>query len=494
VPEGALEYATDLLTWTTEKLNANQFNDDVSLETFGNILKVALQYDEDHYQEYVAIVVHYLQDSEFQLKVATPELLNDLIVLMLDFEARITPEESDATFKELAISKDAEKTVSDETNVLLLAQLIGSVSGISATDAFARDFDIRSPVVEMIRAKLSAPAHSPSTVCACVMLGNLAMSDEICMDMVNIMELHVTLMKILSSCNEPALLYPAAGFMRHLTFPETNRDVLADAGLIQICVRLLRQTDASVRGEAAAIICKLVTNNLHNIVKVVSETVGRTVVPDTHNVAGLELSSELTILHQIVTQALAPSGPLPSTAMKNPSIELGRSIVTILRYLGRSDAEQNVDAVRQQMLKVPLIARPVARLVRQRFYADARSEGLLGLGLMAQSPEGAALVIGEMQEDSGLLEAIKDFANGKDGGADQQSGSATGRDYQNAVVLLQALQNNWVSAENIFWSSSADKCRAPIWTKISGIKFGRCKRSLASSWCSRYGRQGLWGI
>jgi hypothetical protein len=450
VPEGALEYATDLLTWTTEKLNANQFNDDMSLQTFGNILQVALQYIEDHYHEYVAILVHYLQDSEFQQKVATPELLNNLIVLMLDFEARVTPEESDATFKELAISKDAEKTVSDETNVLLLAQLIGAISAMSATDAFARDFNVRSPVVETMRAKLCAPAFSPSTVCACIMLGNLAMSDEICVDMVNIMELHVTLIRILSSSNEPALLFTAAGFMRHLTFPEANRNVLADAGLIQTCTHLLRQTDPAVRGEAAAMICKLVTNNLHNIVKVVSEKVGRTVVPDTHEVAGLEASAEPTILHQIVTQALAPSAPLPSTAMKNPAIELARSIVTILRYLGRSDTEQNVDAVRQQMLKVPLIARPVARLVRQRFYADARSEGLLGLGLMAQSPEGAALVIGEIHEDSGLLDAIKDFANGKDGGVDQQGGSAAGRDYQNAVVLLQALQNNWVCEENVF--------------------------------------------
>ncbi|KZM27058.1 hypothetical protein ST47_g1837 [Ascochyta rabiei] len=442
IPDAALDYATELLTWTTEKLTAAQFNDDVSLDTFTDLLKVALDYDEDHYQEYVAILVHYLQDPEFQAKVATPELLGDLITLMLDFESRITPEESDAVFEELAISKSTEKTASDSTNVLLAAQLIGTVSAVSATDPFAQRFSIRSQVIETVRAKLCASA-SPSTICACVMLGNLAMSDEICTDMVKIMELHLPLASILSSSNKPALLYAAAGFMRHLTFPETNRAPLADAGLLQNCTALLKQTDAAVRGEAAAIIGKLVTDNLHNVIKVVCEKVGETVIPDAHPVVGLEASSETTVLHQIVEQALAPTGPLPSTAMKNPTIELSRSIVTILRFLGRTIPEDNVDAIREQMYKVPLIARPLARLVRQRFYADARSEGLLGLGLMAQTPRGAKLVIEEVKEDNGLLEAIKEFAEGKEGGAEHQTSSASGRDYQNAVVLLQALQNNW---------------------------------------------------
>ena len=455
IPDAGLEYATELLTWTTEKLTAAQFNDDVSLDTFSDLLKVALDYDEDHYHEYVAILVHYLQDPEFQAKVATPELLNNLITLMLDFECRLPPELVDAVFDELAISQGAEKTSSDHTTVLLAAQMIGTISAVSATDAFAQQFNVRSPVIETVRAKLSA-STSPSTICACVMLGNLAMSDEVCTDMIQIMELHLPLAKILASSTKPALLYAAAGFMRHLTFPEVNRAPLADAGLLQTCVALLKQKDAAVRGEAAAIIGKLVTGNLHNIIKVVCEKVGETIVPDAHAVAGVEASSESTILHQIIKQALAPAGPLPSTAMKNPTIELSRVIVTILRFLGRPSAEDNVDAIREQMLNVPLIARPLAKLVRQRFYADARSEGLLGMGLLAQSPQGTKLVIEEVKEDDGLLEAIKEFAEGKEGGAEQQTGSASGRDYQNAVVLLQALQNNWVRTVPSSFVSLAD--------------------------------------
>lgn len=444
IPDAALDYATELLTWTTEKLTAAQFNDDVSLDTFSDLVKVTLDYDEDHYHEYVAILVHYLQDPEFQAKVATPALLGDLITLVLDYESRLAPEEIDALFEELAVSKSAEKAKADSTTVLLAAQLIGNISAISATDPFAQRFNVRSQVVETFRAKLNA-SPSPSTICTCVMLGNLAMSDNVCMDMVKIMELHLPLIRILSSNNKPALLYAAAGFMRHLTFPQENRGLLADAGLLRCCTNLLKQTDAAVRGEVAAIIGKLVTGNLHNIIKVVCEKVGETVVPDAHPIVGVEASSESTVLHQIVKQALAPAGPLPSTAMKNPTIELSRSIVTVLRFLGRPSAEDNVDAIREQLLNVPLIARPLAKLVRQRFYADARSEGLLGLGLMAQTVHGAMLVIEEIKEDDGLLAAIKEFAEGNEGGAEQPGVPSSGRDYQNAVVLLQALQNNWVS-------------------------------------------------
>ncbi|KAH7345938.1 armadillo-type protein [Pyrenochaeta sp. MPI-SDFR-AT-0127] len=436
IPEVALDYAIDLLTWTTGNLTAIQLKDDLSLETFTNILNVALQYDEERYHEYVAILAHYLQDPEFQQKVAVPNLFDNLVSLMLDFESRVTSEDIEAVFKELSITKSDETTVSDGTNILLLTQLINSIAAISATDAFAKSFSVTSQAVEKIRAKLRAPADSPSTVCACVMLGNLAMSDEICIDMVSIMEIHVTLIEILSSSGHPALLFAATGFMRHLTFPEVNRSVLGNAGLLQTCCRLLKLSDPSVRGEAAAMLAKLVTNNFHNIEKVVYEKIEEPI-----STAGAQVPADTTMLTHIVEQALAPSAPLPSTAMKNCMIELGRTIVAILRHLGRPNAEKDVDTVRLEMFKVSAVARPVARLVRQRFFADARAEGLLGLGLMAQSPEGATSVIQEFKEDDGLLGAIREFANGKDGGAEQH-GSAAGRDYQNAMVLLQALRNN----------------------------------------------------
>ena len=400
---------------------------------FQNLLKVALEYDEKYYHEYVAILVHYLQDPEFQEKICTPETLDDLIVLMLDFEARLPPEEVEAVFHELAITKTSDTPPSEETTVLLLSQLINSISGTSATNAFAdrTAFNLTTSVIERTRALLTPPTKPskpqdfnsyPSLVSACVMLGNLATSDEICIAMVSNWRIHVSLKEVLLHSTHSALLFAALGFLRHLAFPEQNRGTLGKDGVLEACQHLLtsQPTDAAVRGEVAALLGKLVTNNLDNITRVVNGT-------------------EPTCLQTLVHQSLQPATPLPSTSMKNFSIETGRTIVSILRFLGRSNTP-NLNSLHGTIFSTPHIARPIARLVRQRFYLDARSEGLLGLGLMAQTTAGAKCVIAEMEEDEGLLEAIKEFAEGKDGGA-EQGGQAGGRDYQNAMVLLQALQN-----------------------------------------------------
>ncbi|KAF2473375.1 GTP binding protein-like protein [Lindgomyces ingoldianus] len=441
--EEAVDYATDLLTWTTEKLTPVQVEDATSVKTFDSLLQVSLQYEEDHYHDWVAICVHYLQDPEFQQKVAKPEVLEKLFDLMLDYESRLSPEEIQAVFRALGASQDPSKTPTEDTNTTLLVQLVNSLSAISASDAFVNHFSLRSPVVKKVRSKLFSLATSPSTVCACIMLGNLATSDQISIDMVEDMGLHLTLIGLLSARREPALLYAAAGFMRHLAFPEENRDAIGEAGLIETCCQLLLNKDPSVRGEAAAIVCKLVSNNFRNIEKVVYEAIPDDITPT--QLPGVELPVHPTILYHIVTQALVPAAPLPSTSMKNAMIEIGRTIIAILRYLGQSNAEEDVEPVARHMFKTPLVARPVARLVRQRFFAEAQSEGLLGLGLMAQSHEGAVCVVDEMKEDEGLLNAVREFtaAEKKD---DQQNGDMLGRDHQNALVLLHGLATNGVNA------------------------------------------------
>lgn len=258
------------------------------------------------------------------------------------------------------------------------------------------------------------------------------------------MQLHLPLCDILFFSTHSALLYAALGFLRHLAFPEPNRAELGNARVIEACHRylVLYPDDAAVRGEMAALVCKLVTNSPKNIERVVMHRVGER-RGEEGELPLRSVTDGPSCLGDVVKQALEPARPLPSTAMKNFVVEAGRTVVAILRYLGRAEGggDLDVDAVRQRMFEVPYVARPVARLVRQRFYADARAEGLLGLGLMAQSPYGAARVVEEIKEDGGLVEAIKEFAEGKDGGVEQQ-GQTAGRDYQNAMVLLQALQNN----------------------------------------------------
>jgi hypothetical protein len=332
----------------------------------------------------------------------------------------------------LSIRQDQEFTDA-EPEVQVIVNLINSLGAISATDEFVRRYTIYSPEIEELKLELFSD-NGPAIVLACVMLGNLATSDEASIRMMD-MGLDTRLFEILSSSKEPALLYAAAGFVRHLAFPRENRAELVREGLFPICCRLLKQSDPSVRGEAAAIIGKLTPNNHPLIKEIICERApGRLVYPN----------YKQTVLDYLVGQALAPSSPVPSTSMKNAMVELGRVIVTIMRHVFQSARAQGL-ALR--VFKTPLVARPVARLVRQRFFTDARSEGLLGLGLMAQTREGAECVVEEIKADKGLLEAVKEFVDTQNGGKGG-SGTNLGRDHENALVLLHALAKNGVSGQN----------------------------------------------
>jgi hypothetical protein len=441
IPEEALDYAAELVGWTTEKLSNDQIRDTSSIGTFDNILDITLQCDEDHYHDYVAVCAYYLQDAEFQKNIGTTDRVIKLLSLTRDFESRLEPKEQQAVFQALATQHDPQAEPSDDHTVLLLVQLINAVSALSASDTFVQNFDIQSPVGKSLTAKLFNASTTPCTVCDCIIVGNIATSDKTSIYIVQVLHFNNRLEEILLSQQEPALLYAAAACMRHLAFPEKNRVSLS--GVIVACSRLLsRSDDPSVRGEVAALLGKLVSNNLHNIKRVVYDTIAEHIQSPSQSDVGLP--ERPTHLQNIVAQALAPAAPLPSTSMKNVMIELGRTIVTMLRYLAKGTSEEGVDTVLDQMYKTPMIARPIARLVRQRFYADARAEGLLGLGLMAQSRDGAACVMEELKADDGLLTSIKEMViEQKNEG--QTSSATPGRDHQNALVLLHGLRANGVS-------------------------------------------------
>lgn len=456
IPEETTELATDLLTWTTEKLTELDFQNPLSIQSFNDVLEVAHQFDEDNYHDLVAIVAHYLQHQEFQSKVVNTELVERLLDLTLDYESRLDVDEVDGALENLSTPKSPDDNSSEETNVLVMVQLINALAAISGSDSFVQTFNVDSSVIKKMASILQHQSNTPSTVLACVTLGNVATSDEASTSLVKELDIHTPLLDILSSSQVPAILYAAAGFVRHLSFPETNRNVLGDAGLINICCNLLVKNDPSVRGEAAAIIGKLCTNNLSNIRRVIqgSTPSGITLA----QVPGIETPTQSTILYHIVTQALAPAPPVPSTSMKNISIEVGRLNVAILRYLSQKQQDTEENELLGQLFQVPLVARPVARLVRQRFFAEPRSEGLLGLGLMAQWKTGAKCVQEEIKEDQGLLDAIGELvAEGK-----KEASAGIGRDHQNALVLMHGLTNKGVDAVELDVKDRIESLRAEL--------------------------------
>lgn len=439
IPPGVVDYAVDILTWTSTALSPSEIRDASSLKTLNHILNLALSYDEEHYHDYVAVCLHYLQDAELQTKATKPEVLGKVFDLLLDYECRLQPEELQEAFRALNSHIDPSR-LDPGGHDFVVTQLVNSLTAISATDDFIKLYNPRTPLIKKVKSRLLSLAVTPSTVCACVILGNIAVSNEVSIDMVEDMSLHVTLIGILSARKEAALLYAAAGFIRHLAFPEENRRVLGEAGLIETCCHLLLSQDPAVRGEAAAILCKLATDNFENIEQIVYESMPEDITPA--ELPGAALPVHPTILYHMITQSQLPTAPLPSSSMKPAAIELGRAIVAILRYLHRSDTPHDVEPMLRHMYQTPFVTKPLTQLFQQRFYAEARSEGLLGLGLIVQSQEGAMCIVDALKDDGSLLDSLKEFLTDEKKEAQSQNATHFTRDQQNALMFLHGLSQN----------------------------------------------------
>ena len=231
-----------------------------------------------------------------------------------------------------------------------------------------------------------------------------------------------------------------------MAFPEENRRVLGKAGLIETCCHLLLSQDPAVRGEAAAILCKLATDNFENIEQIVYESMPEDITPA--ELPGAALPVHPTILYHMITQSQLTTAPLPSSSMKPAAIELGRAIVAILRYLHRSDTPHDVEPLLRHMYQTPFVAKPLTQLFQQRFYVEARSEGLLGLGLIVQSHEGAMCIVDALKDDGSLLDSLKEFLTDEKKEMLAQNATYFTRDQQNALMFLHGLSQNGVSLQS----------------------------------------------
>jgi hypothetical protein len=465
IPPEAIALATELLTWTTDKLTQVQLEADSSIEVFTNIVHLALQHDEDNLQEYMSILVYYLQSEGFQQKVTKPTIFKHLLDLMLEFEERLLrgPNHNyhEDLYQLLEKKIDLSSEPSEEVDVVLMAQLINSLSAMSSTDAFIKHFTITDPAISTLISLFDIKkgmAPNPTLICGCVVLGNLTSNDAVAEALVHTYHIHDYIKSHIFGSNllhKPALSFAAAGLYRHLAFPENNRsELLHDSVIDDICSLFQQDQQPSVRGEGAAILAKLVSNNLTNIEIVLTKVVGHQ-LPELED---LEVHPAPRAIEFVVANALVPSKPLPSTSMKNTPIELGRTIVNILRTLGQPNPEYNekIRHMYNQLFKTPLVARPVARLIHQRFYPDARTEGLLGLGLMTQSREGVTCVTKELRADTGLLDAIRELCKSADGAGGQRAGQGLRRDQQNALVLFHGLVKNGIEDIDMDLKDSVD--------------------------------------
>lgn len=367
----------------------------------------------------------YLQNERFQAVSINDRLVEGILsVLHLSYET------------------DESEISSDESK--LLAQLRLGVnqclSDISALPQFSTAYPLGSPLINILISWLENK-EDQLQICSCVMLGNLARSDDVCETMVRDMEIHKSLVSILQEDDaKGSVLHAALGILKNLSIAGDNRLQLGDIGTIPAISRLWAfETIPQVQFSAASLTRQMVNASLPNISRLLEPL---STDPDSPAYYRTYLSLLLSLFLK------TDSSPIKT--------EIGRTVAAICRKLSqaRNEGGESSDQANTLLDRVfrlhEELARPIGFMVTQTEWPVVQSEGWFVLALMASTEQGSLAVVDCIlnTEVFRLLdEAVKfDFSSLASGDPEQEKEHQRRQKVRdNIIILIDGMLKNKVS-------------------------------------------------
>ncbi len=399
---------------------------------------------------FVNCTVLFLQDTRFQLRLIEQHSFETALTILVDSYSRFSSFE-ELDIGNLSLTADSERLEDEQLLHQMRDSLIRVLSDVSALPEFSTVYPLDSPLIGSLRMWLTVPQMQLQT-CACVMLGNLARSDEICQTMVQSFRIHEPLILILEASDEAQVLHAASGYLKNLVVLAENKSTVGDTRIIRVLARLWSLDHLpQIQYAGAGLVRQLVTNSYNNIRGLL---VPLSADPDSpaHSRTYLSL---LLVLYE-------------NTDQVSTKTEIARSVTAICRVLNSANPPIEVDDFEHTVHRFYSlhegVAWPLASMVSQKQWPVVRSEGWFAFALMAKNEEGAAAVSQAMHNVAvirPLVETVtgKSF-NGHDAletpepEVDQRQLEMKRRDRENALVLISELLRHRVSP------TSHEKCRA----------------------------------
>ena len=301
------------------------------------------------------------------------------IPLQLLWQTCLRPTRSSTTGSDRSTppTRDSED---EEQLAAIRASLVETLSEISALQEFATQYeDLDSPIVVNLLEWLSGP-HSQLELCACLMLGNLARSDDVCREMIARYAIHTNLISLVRNSSNPQVLHAALGFLRNLGLLTEHKEILGRAGIIEATTRFWKvDSSPHVAQAAISLIRQIVKDSVYNTQSMLAPLSSD---PESPAYSRTQLSLLLLLFSR-----------LDDTGAK---VEIARLIAAILRCV-HSSSDPSIEVSRDQLKSRlfalhPDIAQPLAMMVTQNRWPIIRSEGWFALALTARSVEGAASI------------------------------------------------------------------------------------------------------
>lgn len=352
----------ELLAWVSDNLSEDVLSD--SEDCLNAIMQSFPACDEwEDFKHLIAAASVYLQDSTIQNKILHSDGFPNIM--------RMLKQKTDQlTLLQLTMDEEEKKDFLEDLHIAT-GLVMNIIASITASDEFTRLYTLDSPLIKEQGEWLYLPSPILQT-CACITLGNIAVSDEINITMVRDHNYHIPTIAILQTSTERTLLYLAAGFLRHLAQPKENVAAVTAATAYPATTALLGRKSTQLDFEAAAILRRLVNNSYDN-----AATLARD-------------SATLAELHTAAKQS-------------KTGFEVGRLLIAVCRKLREHEATSGGAAETEglwgSMLAHDEVTRPLVLMVRQEQVPALASEAWFGFGLMAGSKEGARKVAEAFKEE-----------------------------------------------------------------------------------------------
>ena len=394
----------------------------------------------------IRVINALLQKEQFLHEIVEEDLVNvllDVLVSSYEYDAQDSDTEEDAAVLRNVISQ--------------------TLSDISATNLFARHYAIDSALVRTLIQWLSS-SHEQLRISSCLVLGNLARSDSVCLEMVQRLSLHEKLLELLDNQSNMQVAYAALGFLRNLALPAENKTVIGTQQSMEIISTFWSlDFNPQVQHGSVALLRQLLNNCIGNVRWLLESL---SLDPDSP-------AHEKTFLSLL----LLLFGRTDDVSTK---VEIGRTVATICRCIASSSQglpPESTGAILHRLYGTHAdIARPLAMMVSQSRFPVIRSEGWFALALMARSREGTAAVseaLQQMEVFGALVATITGqptngqhnntperpqtsntrLSGGSSSSSDtrsEQEREMQAKDRENALVLVNELLKNTVRVDFLF--------------------------------------------
>lgn len=388
---------------TNTILPIDEFKDSLDPSSISVLLKLALSPNLTELETYaylLHIINSLLSHEPFQTHLITTGAVKSLLDILEDSYSRFSGDEEEA--------ETARKMLTQ-----LRKSLIISLSDVSSNKHFTEKYPLdSSPLLKQLHAWLclshiTTPSSGGTTVnyllqealqtSACIMLGNVATSDEACLSLVKYYEIHTALIKIMSNKDKDyGTVFSAVGMLRNLVLPADNKVIVGkpEFGIWQALeTRWLHAIAGGVEKQVPYAVSGLgrllVKDCKENAVRILENTGSQLDSPE----EGKEKTvTRLSILLKLYTK----SDEIPTKT------EIARTVCEVLRCvagwkrqapaitttdegtgLSIGDAQRRIVDSEGKFKNHELIPQVVGAMVSQDKWPAIRSEGIFSLGLLA---------------------------------------------------------------------------------------------------------------